>query len=429
MKTSRDFYRSAALIFVYVVGVALMTQAGAQVIPSIGGSAGASDLCFSSNAQSLALSGVPGNPATRFASVVCDTVLNAYIIQIFNGAEAISCTGTPSNTALTFTVDMSCTGPENGNRGITGHLSIPINTTTESFTSAVSVPYGMTSSGLQVVPSSAGSLLADRTCVLTLRADLYALRPGTDGQCVSCISQPVLSITDTCGAQQVEDDCNFFNVICRFYNGTWANSAFFWIIFYMLIPAVMGIIFLAYKNARMTRLLRLHRLIKQKGMDTPGDRNNQQMFVDSIEAKASGISRAHGATGPSVHGGSHYATRISTPLTNVEVANPLSFEWRTHGGAHFPAKARGGDHSDIRNRRRRQQQDPSAVSDRSYPRRHAKVAIVRETTTRPSLTDDDDDDDDDDDNNKSTEEVLSVAELLDRSECTPMHVDDLLGKD
>lgn len=219
----------------------------AQIPNGNGGSAGVPDLCGTSNTQSLASSGFGGNPPTRFESLRCDTVANAYVVSIFNGAESIVCSNLPDITtaALTFSVDMTCTGPENGGRGITGSLSIPLNESLSTDTSAVILPYGITAQELLVVPSTSGITLSGRTCTLNLRADLYARRPGSS-ECVSCLNAIVLTVKDTCGFENQESSCNFFNVVCRFTDGTWENSAIFWIYFIIVMWAAMIFGYLLY---------------------------------------------------------------------------------------------------------------------------------------------------------------------------------------
>lgn len=220
------------------------------------------ELCGTSNMQSLATSGFAGGEGTRFASLRCDPSIGGYVVQIFNGAGAIDC-GTSLVPAIQdyvqFSVSMSCSGPENGGNGVTGSIKISQNGTQQTLSSVVNIGYGITSDDIPVLLDNQDLTIAGRTCSLTLHADLRAKDP-VSGQCVNCLVTAVFNTVDTCGSQDFSNDCSFFDLVCQFDEGTWYKSAFFWflldLIVFMLVPIFAYVVILDQRRAAERRIFK-----------------------------------------------------------------------------------------------------------------------------------------------------------------------------
>ncbi len=286
------------------------------------------DLCGTSNGQSLANSGFPGNPAAMFTALRCDPVINGYVASIFNGAQSITCANIPESTttALTFTVDMTCGGPENNGEGVTGSLLIPLNSTTGATSTAISIDYGIKATELQIALTTAGTSIQGRNCIINLRANIYARIPGTD-ECVSCLNFLVETSTDTCGISDDEDDCNFFDLICKLDQGTWENSAFFWIVFILVMWGFMVIGYMGYKIDKMvrrghmaTRVSRTRLDLESKGMvktvpsvETSVIKTDSDYFSLPLSSETSVVSR---------HSGTRFSAPIPATSSSLQVSSP-----------------------------------------------------------------------------------------------------------
>lgn len=265
---------SAARALTILCGVLYLCVAHAQITATV------TELCGTSSMQSTSGSGFAGNPATRITSVVCDANQNGFLVDIFNGVESITCNDLPDQNPqmVTFSVDMTCTGTENGGSGVTGSLKVGFNGTAGSTSSVVTISNGITSKGLLVALNSDSTDISGRTCSLTLRADLYAKNP-ISGECVACVDSAVITVTDTCGVGSDDDDCGFFNVICYLGQGNAAESAFFWIII-IIITIIAGVfVGLMILNSQRLKNLRLyHRALE-------ASRNGNQKTTHEMELR------------------------------------------------------------------------------------------------------------------------------------------------
>jgi hypothetical protein len=216
-----------AVVLIIATAFAQLDYAEAQISPTQ-----ITELCGTSNMQSVGGSGFSGNQNARISAMRCEPSINGYIISIFNGVESIQCNDLPSQNpqSVTFGVAMTCTGSENGGRGITGSIKYNINGSSNTQTSIIEIANGLTQTDIPVILDSPDLPISGRTCSLSLFADLYALDPNT-GKCVKCVNAYVVTNKDTCGSISDDDDCGFFNIVCQFDEGTWAYSAFFWILF------------------------------------------------------------------------------------------------------------------------------------------------------------------------------------------------------
>lgn len=221
-----------------------------------------SELCGTSNMQSISSSGFAGGEGTQFASLRCDPSIGGYVVKIFNGAGAIDCGSSlvPAvRDYVQFSVSMSCSGPENGGRGVTGSIKIPQNGTEQLLSSVINLGYGITSDEIPVLLDNQDLTIAGRTCSLTLNADLRAKDLFSE-RCVDCLATPVFTTLDTCGSQDFSNDCSFFDLVCQFDEGTWYKSAFFWIlldlIVFMLVPIFVFVVMLDQRRMAERRIFR-----------------------------------------------------------------------------------------------------------------------------------------------------------------------------
>lgn len=247
------------------------------------------ELCGTSNMQSVAGSGSSSGEGARFSSIRCVPSQSGYVVQIFNGAEAIDCSGSlnpPVSDSLQFAVAMSCTGPENGGFGVTGSIKIPQNTTTQTFSSVVNIPYGLTSDDVTVLLDNQNLNIAGRTCTLTLLADLRAKDPVTQ-ECVNCLAATVVSVVDTCGSIDTSTDCSFFHLVCHFDQGTWYKSAFFWFLFDLLIMVLVPIFAYAIiLNDRRNAERRLFHRALAADLRANAARSKRRMMSSAVDAHA-----------------------------------------------------------------------------------------------------------------------------------------------
>jgi len=211
-------------------------------------------LCGTSAMSSLASSGFSGSVGTRFVDATCDVVQNAFNIKIFNAVESINCLSTGQISSTTFSVLMRCSGADNEGRGITGSISSVTLNGTSQIRSGITLKNSETSGNILVTLDDPNASINGRSCSLTLIADLWAQEtPG--GVCSSCIGQPILEVTRTCGwVGENVDDCHFFDLFCHFYEGIWPESSFFYIVFNSVIYIFVAIIYMIILNGRSKKM-------------------------------------------------------------------------------------------------------------------------------------------------------------------------------
>jgi hypothetical protein len=244
------------------------------------------ELCGTSNMQAIGSSAFAGGEGSRFASLRCEPDIGGYIVQIFNGAGSINCKGSLEPAVqdyIQFSVSMSCTGPENNGNGVTGSIKIPSNQTSNTFSSVVNIPFGLTSDEIPVLLDNQDLAISGRTCNLVLLADLRAKNPA-DGKCVNCLVSTTFTATDTCGALETKTTCGFFDLVCHFDQGTWDESAFFWILFdliiFMLIPVFAYAIIL--NNRRLAERRLFHRALAAE-LRTNSSYTKKQYMSDVLD--------------------------------------------------------------------------------------------------------------------------------------------------
>ena len=217
------------------------------------------DLCGSSNMQSFSSSGVNNNIATQFTAIYCAPEINGFYVDLFNGVESITCPNLSDQQiqATTFSASMTCSGPENGGRGITGSFQVPINGSSSTLSSLVQINNGLTAKNLAIVANDADITISGRACTITLRAQLFA--KNSVGDCVPCLDTIIISNEKTCGVLDQEESCGFWKLGCAFENGTWDNSALFWmlfiVIFLILVPVVALVLVLNKYDRRIRKLV------------------------------------------------------------------------------------------------------------------------------------------------------------------------------
>jgi hypothetical protein len=149
---------------------------------------------------------------------------------------------------------MRCSGADNEGHGITGSMSNTILNGTSFIRSGITLKNSETSGNILVTLDDPNASINGRSCSLTLIADLWAQDfPG--GTCSACIGQPVLEVTRTCGwVGDDDDDCHYFDLFCHFYEGTWPESSFFYIVFNSLIYIFVSIIYMVVLNGKSEKM-------------------------------------------------------------------------------------------------------------------------------------------------------------------------------
>ncbi len=193
-------------------------------------------VCSSSLVQAT-VSNLNNQIATYVPSLSYDPANNRFVASIFNNVQVISqsqCSNLIGNSAPTpgitsFSIYLSCKGPENNGNGITGGIQLPItNASTTAILNVVNIPVGSTYSSIPIRPHNSQASLANRVCTIQLQATLFAILGG--GYCQACYNVPIVSIDWNTGASGDSQPCSFGDLTC--YNNfdiLW-RSTLLWII-------------------------------------------------------------------------------------------------------------------------------------------------------------------------------------------------------
>lgn len=224
-----------------------------------------SDLCGTSNMQNFASSSAENAPAARLVgSPTCRPDLNGFLVDIFNGVQAIDCPNIGNNnnnqiTQTTFSVFMSCTGRENDGRGVTGSLYLTTNDTTNTATNSVTIPIGITKKNLLVRLHNTDQSVSGRICTLQLTAELFAKDPDK-GTCVTCYEQPANTATVACGSVGDDDDDTIWNT-----TAFWDTLSVLVFIFIVMVAVIIDDI----KRQKVEQLIGVVSTAKRRGDGLP----------------------------------------------------------------------------------------------------------------------------------------------------------------
>jgi hypothetical protein len=179
-----------------------------------------SGVCSSSLVQAT-VSNLGSNIATYIPTFFYDVANNQFVISVFNNVQVISqsqCANLIGNSAPTpgitsFSVYLSCSGPENNGNGITGGIQLPItNVSTTAILNVINIPVGATYSNIPIKPHNSQVSLSNRQCSIQLQATLFAILGG--GYCQACYNVPIVTISFDTGATGDSEPCSFWALTC-----------------------------------------------------------------------------------------------------------------------------------------------------------------------------------------------------------------------
>lgn len=212
--------------FLFVIGVFALTlidQSHAQT-----------GICSSSLVQAT-VSNLNNQIASYMPTLTYDPANNRFVASVFNNVQVLSqsqCSNLIGNSAPTpgitsFSIYLSCTGPENNGNGIIGGIQLPvINVSTTAILNTVNIPVGSTYSNIPIKPNNPQASLSNRRCVIQLQATLYAILGG--GFCQACYNVPIVSINYDTGASGDSQPCEFFDLTCYNNFGILWRSTWLW---------------------------------------------------------------------------------------------------------------------------------------------------------------------------------------------------------
>jgi hypothetical protein len=227
--------------FLFVIGVFALTL--------IDRSHAQTGICSSSLVQAT-VSNLNNQIASYMPTLTYDPANNRFVASVFNNVQVLSqsqCSNLIGNSAPTpgitsFSIYLSCTGPENNGNGIIGGIQLPvINVSTTAILNTVNIPVGSTYSNIPIKPNNPQASLSNRRCVIQLQATLYAILGG--GFCQACYNVPIVSINYDTGASGDSQPCEFFDLTCYNNFGILWRSTWLWCV---VIMGTFGLALLCY---------------------------------------------------------------------------------------------------------------------------------------------------------------------------------------
>ena len=218
---------------------------GIFILTFIGESRAQTGICSSSLIQAT-VSNLNSQIASYMPTLSYDPANNQFIASIFNNVQVLSqsqCANLIGNSAPTpgitsFSIYLSCTGPENNGNGITGGIQLPVtNVSTTAILNTVNIPVGSTYSSIPIKPHNPQASLSNRQCVIQLQATLYAILGG--GYCQACYNVPIVSINHDTGSSGDSQPCEFFDLTCYNNFGILWRSTWLWCV------VIMGVLVIA----------------------------------------------------------------------------------------------------------------------------------------------------------------------------------------
>lgn len=199
----------------------------------ISGIANGQNLCSPGSQMQSIVSGRGSTIATHMPSIVYNSNTNQFTVSVFNNNEIISATqcsnlnGPQFNNpgTSTFSISLTCDGPENNGLGVSGGIAIPISNSTQSLTSVV-IATGNTYSNIPVKLTN-NALLANRNCQMTLQGTLYQIL--ADNFCYPCVNFPIATVQIATGPPGFSGHCCWTCLTCYSDNNILWTSAFMWI--------------------------------------------------------------------------------------------------------------------------------------------------------------------------------------------------------
>lgn len=206
-------------------------------------------ICSSSLVQAT-VSNLNSQIASYMPTLSYDPANNRFVASIFNNVQVISqsqCTNLVGNSAPTpgitsFSVYLSCTGPENNGNGIIGGIQLPVtNVSTTAILNTVNIPVGSTYSSIPIKANNPNASLSNRRCVIQLQATLFAVLGN--GFCQACYNVPITSINYDTGASGDSQPCEFFDLTCYNNFGILWRSTWLWCVVIIGILLIAGLCF------------------------------------------------------------------------------------------------------------------------------------------------------------------------------------------
>ena len=197
------------------------------------GFANGQNLCSPGSQMQSIVSGRGSTIATHMPSIVYNANTNQFTISIFNNNEILSVSqcsnlnGPQFNNpgTSTFSISLTCDGPENNGLGVSGGIAIPISNSTQTLSSVV-ISTGNTYSNIPIKLFN-GQSLSNRNCQLTLQGTLFQLLP--DNFCYPCVNFPIATVQIATGPPGFAGHCCWTCLTCYSDNNILWTSTFMWI--------------------------------------------------------------------------------------------------------------------------------------------------------------------------------------------------------
>ena len=248
------------------------------------------------------VSGRGSTIATHMPSIVYNANTNQFTVTIFNNNEILSAAqcsnlnGPNFNNpgTSTFSISLTCDGPENNGLGVSGGIAIPISNSTQTLSSVV-IATGNFYSNIPVKLFNGGSL-ANRNCQLTLQGTLYQILANDN--CYPCVNFPIATVQIATGPPGFSGNCCWTCLTCYSDNNILWTSTFMWIFIFIgsaLVVAGICLIWFSFAkqakwNALMAKFLYNDAHKMKKGNIDPRE---YERYRQSLKEPGSQLYRPH----------------------------------------------------------------------------------------------------------------------------------------